>query len=169
MAEYKNQSRNCLLLPISTARSEPRRSFVSLPPDEKYWPRSCEEPGKCHSATFSFWHMSEAEQWVWIKRLDMEERAITQDEGLRGYAGAICAQPFFSGYTVSGSRLETHRSSSDRQKRRLTHVSSRSGTGQIRPPGVERPSNITQPFDLSTPTRPLPAVMDGFLCEPHDL
>lgn len=40
----------------------------------------------------------------------------------------------------------------------------RSPTGLICPLGVERPSNITQPFDLSTPTRPFGAVMDGFLC-----
>lgn len=40
--------------------------------------------------------------------------------------------------------------------------SSRSGTGQICPLGVERPSNITQPFDLSTPTRPF-ANCDGWL------
>lgn len=65
---------------------------------------------------------------------------------------------------VNSNRLETHRSSSGGQKRWLTLASSHQGTGQICPLGMERPSNIAQPFDLSTPTRPFPAVMDGFLC-----
>lgn len=119
-------------------------------------------------STFSLWHISEAVQCVWIKRLDAAERAITQDEGLRAAEGLrrghLCSTFFFSGYTVNSNRLETHRSSSGEQKRWLTLVSSHSGTGQICPLGVERPSNITQPFDLSTPTRPFPAMMDGFLC-----
>lgn len=54
---------------------------------------------------------------------------------------------------VNSNRLETYRSSSGGQKRRLAPVSSHSGTGQNCPLGVERPSNITQPFDLSTPDR----------------
>lgn len=71
------------------------------PPDENYWPRSCEEPEKCHSATFSLWHISEAVQWVWIKRLDVAERAITQDEGLRTaeglHRGHLLSTFFFPG------------------------------------------------------------------------
>lgn len=38
-------------------------------------------------STFSLWHISEAVQCVWIKRLDAAERAITQDEGLRAAEG----------------------------------------------------------------------------------
>lgn len=104
---------------------------------------------------------------MWIKRLDAAERAITQDEGLRtaeGLRRGHLRSTFFSGYMVNSNRLETHRSSSGGQKRWLTLVSSHSGTGQICPLGVERPSNITQPFDLSTSTGPFPAVMDGFVC-----
>lgn len=60
---------------------------------------------------------------------------------------------------VNSSRLETHRSSAGGQKRWLTLVSSH--PVQICPLGGERPSNITQPFDLSTPTRPFPCC-DGW-------
>lgn len=71
--------------------------------------------------------------------------------------------------TVSGHKLETHRSSSAREKRWLTLVSSHSGSGQICPLGAERPSSIAQPFDLSSQTRPFLAVMDDFLHKSHDL
>lgn len=98
---------------------------------------------------------------MWRRELSLR---MKDREQLRGYAGAICTQPFFSGYMVNSNTLETHRSSSGGQKQWLTIVSSHSGTGKICPLGVERPSNITQPFDLSTPTRPFPAVMDGFSC-----
>lgn len=175
MWNWEQKLNFCSCLPLANNHDKVSDSEVICPPTPhpptwwKYWPRSCEEPGKCHSATFSLWRVSEAVQWVWIKRLDAAERAITQDEGSRTAKGLrrghlwpfLSFFFFFPGYTVNSNRLETHRPSSGEQKRWHSLVSSHSGTGQICPLGVERPSNITQPFDLSTP---FPAVMDDVLC-----
>ena len=59
--------------------------------------------------------------------------------------------PLFFVTGVSGGRLETRGSSGTPSPRPRLALASPSGTGQISPLGAGRPSNITQPFDLSTP------------------
>ena len=63
---------------------------------------------------------------MWIKSLDVAERAISQDEGWRraeGLRWGHLLSTFYSGYMVNSYRLETLGSSSGEEKRWLTLVS----------------------------------------------
>lgn len=108
------------------------RSFVS-PPTSTWWEISTGRPlrtGK--SVNFLTLTYQSGVQWAWINRLDVAERAITQDEGLgpaEGLCGHFCTSfSFFffyfclslPGSSVNSNRLETQRSRSAEQKRCLT-------------------------------------------------
>lgn len=90
---------------------------------------------------------------MWIKRLDAVERAITQDEGLRTTEGLLQGHLhsafFFLGiWSIVTDWKPTGQLLTDKSD---GLPSSHSGTTQICPLGVKRASNITQPYDLSTP------------------
>lgn len=83
---------------------------------------------------------------------------------LKGYA-AIFAQAFFLFCHFSGPRsIATDLKPIGQVQLNKSDVLSHPGIGHVRLLGLERPSNITQPFELLTPAESFfPAVMDGFL------
>lgn len=91
----------------------------------------------------------------------MAERAITQDEGLGAAIPASAPLPTHFPGTRS---IATDWKPIGQLLRDKSDVSSHPGTGRVCLLGLERPSNITQPFDLLTPSGPFffPAVMDYF-------
>lgn len=157
--------RHCLILQITATRSM-LLEVICLPPSPTHPMRSIDhgavkKQGSGMSSTFSLWHISEAVQWVWIKRLDVFEKAITQEKRLRAAEGLLRGHLrqtpflFFPGIWS----IATDWKPIGRETKVMANLCL-----EIHPLGVRRPSNITQPFDLSTWTRPSPAVMDGFLC-----
>lgn len=80
---------------IMDTRSVIWRSFVS-PPTSTWWEISTERlrrTGK--SVNFFTLTYKRGVQWAWINRLDVAERAITQDEGLGAAEGLRCHFLFF--------------------------------------------------------------------------
>lgn len=88
-------------------------------------------------------------------------------EQLKGYA-AISAQAFFLSffffifffYFPATRSIATDWKPIGQVLLDKSDVSSHPGTGRLCLLGLERPSNITQPFDLLTPAVFFPAVMD---------
>lgn len=155
------------LSPITATRSMIWRSFVS-PPTSTWWEISTERLRRTGKSVNIFTlTYKRGVQWAWINRLDVAERAITQDEGLGKAEGLRChfCSSFlflFFLFHIPGPRsIATDLKPIGQVLLNKSDVSSHPGTGHVCLLGLERPSNITQPFDLLTPAGSFsPAVMD---------
>lgn len=91
----------------SATRSMIWRSFVS-PPTSTWWEISTGRPRRTgKSVNFLTLTYQRGVQWAWINRLDVAERAITQDEGLgpaEGLRGHFCTSFFFFVFHFPGPR-----------------------------------------------------------------